>query len=83
VADTLTVVQQRTCLTSIVNTIDEEIKIGLPTVKLDPYEIDAAQIKTVSTHGIEETEHRIRELGSMIRTDHMNDVERRSIMRIC
>jgi hypothetical protein len=72
---------QGTCLTSVVNTNEEEIKLGLPTVKLEPYEIDAAQIRTVSTHGIEETEHRISELRSMIRTEHMNDVQRRSIMR--
>jgi hypothetical protein len=41
-AEALTVVRQGTCLTSIVNTSDHEIKIGLPAVKLDPYEIDTA-----------------------------------------
>jgi hypothetical protein len=45
--------------------------------------MDAAQIRTVSTRGTEETERRVRELRNMIRTDHMNDVERRSFMGIC
>jgi ferritin-like metal-binding protein YciE len=52
-------------------------------VKLDPHEIDAAQIRTVSEQGIEETEHRIRELRDTIRTDHLNNMERRSIVKIC
>jgi hypothetical protein len=54
----------------------------LATVKLDSYEIDAAQIRTVSEQGIEETEHRIRELRNTIRTDHLNDMERRSTVKI-
>jgi hypothetical protein len=83
VADTLTVVQQGSCLTSIVNTNDEEIKIALPTVKLDPYEVDAAHIRSINTQRAEGTEHRVRELRERVRTDHMTDVERRSIMRIC
>jgi hypothetical protein len=32
---------------------------------------------------MEETEHRIRELRNMIRTGHLNDMERRSVVKIC
>jgi hypothetical protein len=77
VADTLTVVQEGSCLTSIVNTNDEEIKIDFPTVKLDPYEMEVTHIRSVNTQRAEGTEHRVRELRERVRTDHMNDVERR------
>jgi hypothetical protein len=83
IAEKLTVVRQGTCLTSIVNTNDHEIKVGLLTVMLDPYELDAARIRTVSIQRIEETEHRIRDLRNMIRTDLLNDMEQKSIVKIC
>jgi hypothetical protein len=39
-AETLTVVRQGICLMSIINTNYQKIKVDLPTVKLDSYEID-------------------------------------------
>jgi hypothetical protein len=83
VADILTVVREGTCLASIVNVNDQEIKISLPVIKLEPYEVDTMQINNVSTRDIETTERRIQELRKMVRTDHLNDVERRSNMKIC
>lgn len=82
VAETVTVIQHGAYLMSIVNTNDQEIKIGLPTVKLSSYEIDTPQIRT-SAQGTEEMQHRIHELRNMIQTDHLNGTHWRSFVKIC
>jgi hypothetical protein len=83
VAETLVTVHEGTCLTSILNTNDREVKLRLPTIGLEDYQEEATQITVVNTAGVHSAEDRLRELRERIRVEHLNDLERRSIVRIC
>jgi hypothetical protein len=84
-AETLTVVREGGCLTSILNMNDEEVSVTLPIVDLEECEIEnnAMQIDNFIAEGAVTREDRLRELRKRIRTDHLNDYERRAIMNIC
>jgi hypothetical protein len=83
-AETLTVVREGGCLTSILNMNDEEVSLPLPTVELEECKIEnnAIQVDTFVAHGAVTPEGRLRELRKRIRTDHLNDRERRAVMNI-
>jgi hypothetical protein len=83
VAETLVTVHEGTCLTSILNTNDREMRISLPTVDLEDYQEEVTQVTVISNAEMHSTEDRLRELRKRIRVEHLNDVERRSIVRIC
>ena len=83
VAETLVTVREGTCLTSILNTNDREMRVSLPTVGLEDYQEATAQITVISNAESPNTEGRLRELRERVRVGHLNDVERRSIVRIC
>ena len=84
-AETLTVVGEGGCLTSILKMNDEEISLSLPIVDLEECEIETntIQVDTSVAQGAVTREDRLRELRRRIRTDHLNEQERRAIMNIC
>jgi hypothetical protein len=63
----------------------EEISLSLPIVDLEEFEIETntIQVDTFVAQGAATQEDRLRELRKRIRTDHLNDQERRAIMNIC
>jgi len=82
-AVTLAVILLGECLTSILN-MDEEVNVSLPIVDLEEYEIEtnAMQVDNFVAQGAVTREDRLRELRNRIRTDHLNDLERRAVMNI-
>jgi hypothetical protein len=60
---------------------DKEIEITMPTVNLEHCEAETTLIGTINSQDV--IDDRLRELGGKIRTDHLNDEERRSVLRIC
>ena len=84
-AETLTAVREGGCLTSILNMNDEDVSLSLPIVDLEECEIESntIQVDTFVAQGAITREDRLRELRQRIRTDHLNDQERRAIMNIC
>jgi hypothetical protein len=84
-AETLTVVREGGCLTSLLNMIYEEVSLSLPVVVLEECDVqnNAIRVETFVAQEAVAEESRLRELRKRIRTDHLNDQERRSIMNIC
>ena len=72
-------------LTSILNANDEEVSVTLPTAILEEgeIEINATKVDNFVVQRAVSWEDRLRELQKRIRTDHLNDQERRTIMNIC
>jgi hypothetical protein len=83
IAATVTAVREGACLTSVVNLNGSEVTVTLPAIKLEQCETESRHVGTINTRGDVAVGDRSRELGSNIRTDHMNDEERRSLLRIC
>jgi len=85
IAETLTVVRDGGCLTSILNMNDEEVSLPLPIVELEECEgeFNTIQVDTFIAQGAVSRDDRLRELRKRIRTDHLNNQEKRAIMNIC
>jgi hypothetical protein len=83
VEEALVTVREVTCLTSILNTNDQEMKVSLPTVDLEGYHEETTQITVISNAEIRGAEVRLHELRKRIRVEHLNDIEGRPIARIC
>ena len=83
-AETLTVVREGGCLTSILNMNDEDISLFLPLVNLEECNIEdnAIEVDKFLVQKAVTREDRLPELRQRIRTDHLNDQERRAIMSI-
>jgi len=64
---------------------DEEVSLSLPIVDLEKCEIETntIQVDTFVAQGAVTREDRLQNLQKRIRTDHLNDQERRAIMNIC
>jgi hypothetical protein len=84
-AETLTVVREGACHTSILNMNDEEVILSLPVVVLEECDVQnkAIHVETFVAQRAVTEESTLRELRKRIRTDHLNDQERRSTMNIC
>ena len=82
-AETLTVVREGNCLTSILNMND--VSLSLPLVNLEECNIEdkAIEVDMFLVQGAVTWEDRLPELRQRIRTDHLKDQERRAIMSIC
>jgi len=82
-AEILAVIRLGECLTSILN-MNGEVNVSLPLVDLEEYEIEtnAMQVDNFVAQGAVTREDRLRELRKRIRTDHLNDLERRAVMNI-
>ena len=85
IAETLTAVRDGGCITSILNMNDEEVSLPLPVVELEycEGEFNTIQVDTFIAQGAVSCEDRLRELRERIRTDHLNNQEKRAIMNIC
>jgi hypothetical protein len=83
-AETLSVVREGGCLTSILN-MNEDVSLSLPLVNLEECNIEynAIEVDIFLVQGAVTREDRLPELRQRIRTDHLNDQKRRAIMSIC
>ena len=65
--------------------MNAEFSLFLPIVDLEECEIETntIQVDTFVAQGAVAREGRLRELRKKIRTDHLNDQERRAVMNIC
>ena len=81
----LTVVREGGFLTSILNMNDEEVSLSLPIADLEECEIETnpTQVVNFVAQGAVTREDRLRGLRKRIRTDHLNEQEKRVIMNIC
>jgi hypothetical protein len=64
---------------------DEEEEITLPMADFEQCDIETLglHVGTINMQTEISIESRLRELRKKLRTDHLNDEERRSVMRIC
>jgi len=64
---------------------DEEVSLPLPVVELEECEgeFNTIQVDTFIAQGAVSWEERLRDLRKRIRTDHLNNQEKRAIMNIC
>jgi hypothetical protein len=83
-AETLTIVREGGCHTSIINTTDEDANVSLPVVDVAECEIETNLIQAAFiAQGAVTREGRIQELRKRIRTDHLNDREKSAIINVC
>ena len=69
-------------VTSIVNNIEKEISIDSPRVKLEEIEECYDAVLIFSSSEVE-TNERLSKLRAAIRTDHLSNEERQSLIKIC
>jgi hypothetical protein len=62
---------------------EETVEVTLPVVSLEECRTDAIRVGTLQTRKEATQPDRIRDISARIRTDHMNDEERRLILMIC
>jgi hypothetical protein len=71
------------CITSIINTLEEEITIESPEIELEELEIEEDSFVTILTATQIEDQGRLSKLREQLRTGHLNIEERVSLVRIC
>jgi len=71
------------CITSIVNTLEMDITIDSPHVELEEIEDDCNDAALMFTSSEVETKDRLSKLRDELRTDHLSNVERDSLVKIC
>lgn len=71
------------CVTSIVNTLEEDITIDLPQVELEEVEIDPDDTTLLFFHSIVEDKERLSKLRHELRIEHLNSEEKISLIKIC
>jgi hypothetical protein len=71
------------CITSIINTLEEEITIEPPKIELEELEIDDDSFVRILTATPIEDQGRLSKLREQLRTDHLNSQERVSLIKIC
>jgi hypothetical protein len=62
---------------------DTEIEVALPSIKLEHCETQPLNIGILNTQKEIAIENRLRELRKRLRTDHLNNEERGSVLRTC
>jgi hypothetical protein len=82
--ETLTVVREEGCRTSILNMNYEDVSLSLPLVNLEECNIEDKAVEVdMFVSGVVTLEDSLPVLRQRIRTDHFSDQERRAIMNIC
>jgi hypothetical protein len=71
------------CITSIVNTLEEDVTLDTPFVELEEIEEPIHSEAMIFTTMIVEDETRLSKLRKELRTDDLNSEERVSLIRIC
>ena len=71
------------CITSIVNTLERDITIDPPHVELEEIEDKCDDAVLMFPSSEVETSHRLSKLRDELRTDHLSNEERNSLIKIC
>jgi predicted RNA binding protein with dsRBD fold (UPF0201 family) len=66
-----------------VNTLEKEITIDPPHVKLEEIEKECDDDVQIFSSSEVETNDRLPKLRAQLRTDHISDEERQSLVKIC
>ena len=82
-AESLTKEINGLCVTSIINTLEEDITIDPPLVDLEEIENDPDDTALILSNSVVEDKARLRKLRDELRTDHLNSEERVSLIKIC
>jgi hypothetical protein len=82
-AESLTKEVNGCCVTSIVNTLDEDVTIDPPQVELEEVETDDDETVIIFATLVVEDTNRLSKLRRELRTDHLNGEERVSLIKIC
>jgi hypothetical protein len=82
-AESLTREIEGACITSIVNTLEEDVTIDAPIVELEEIEEHIQSEAMIFATTLVEDETRLSKLRKELRTDHLNSEERVSLVRIC
>ena len=82
-AETLSKEVDGYCVTSIVNTLGEEITIDSPFVELEEIENGCDDAVLIFSNSVAEDGNRLSKLCKELRTDHLNGEERVSLINIC
>jgi hypothetical protein len=71
------------CVTSIVNTLEEDITIDSPHVELEEIEDDPNDTALIFLNFVNENSTRLRKLHDELRTNYLNSEERVSLIKFC
>jgi len=71
------------CVTSIVNTSEEDITIKIPSVELEEVEGDYDNSVLIFPVLLNENGNSLSKLRNELRTEHLNSEERVSLIKIC
>ena len=82
-AESLTKEVNGECITSIVNTREEDITLDLPQVLLEAVDDSEETMTLIPTAVPIEVAVRLSRLREQLRTDHLNEEERVSLVKIC
>ena len=82
-AESLTRETNGYCVTSIVNTLEEDITIDSPHVELEEIGNDHDATIMTCTTAVAEDSKRLSKLREELRVDHLNSEERVSLVKIC
>jgi len=82
-AESLTKEMIGKCITSIVNTREEDITLDLPQVLLEALGDSEEAMTLIHTAVPIEVADRLSKLREQLRTDHLNEEERVSLVKIC
>ena len=82
-AESLTKAMDGMCITSIVNTLEEDITLDLPQVLLEEIDDNEESMPLIYTAVSVQYTGRISRLRYQLRTDHLNDEERVSLVKLC
>lgn len=83
-AESLSTEIDGTCISSTINTLEQDVTIDAPVVELQEIENDEDErmVMTFTTHIVEDKD-RLSKLRHELRTDHLNSEERVSLVKIC
>jgi hypothetical protein len=71
------------CVTSLVNTLGEDVEIDPPYVDLQEIEDDYENTVLMFSNSVVEVSSRLSKLRDELRTEHLNNEERISLIKIC
>jgi len=82
-AEALTTGVDGYCVTSIVNTSEDDVTIEPPFVELEEVENDYDNSVLIFSASVNENGNRLSKLHNELRTEHLNSEERVSLIKIC
>jgi hypothetical protein len=82
-AESLTKAMDGMCIISIVNTLEEDITLDLPQILLGEIDDNDESMPLIYTAVSVEDSGRLSRLREQPRTDHLNDEERVSLVKLC